>query len=208
MTDKKTERVYESLALAAGEMKAIPKDQRNREQGFDFRSIETIVGHAKPLLEKYQLALIPVGFRVLETAEVSSSRGTRGWRTVVEGFWLIAHDDGSHVEASMLGEAVDYGDKSTSKAVQMAYKYLLTQLLGIGSEDPDGITPEAAVSRIDPVNAAKAQVLEMVEGDTDEAKELWAEAREAVGAADDAEAATHLEAILSYARHATGKEAK
>lgn len=184
--------VYGALAEAAGEMKAIAKDQRNTQQNFDFRSIESIVGHAKPLLAKHSLAIVPGGFDVLSSERVESSRGTAGWRTVVRGQWTIGHADGSTIQASMVGEAVDYGDKSASKAVQMAYKYMLTQLLGIGSEDPDGLSPEVAAPS-DPVekepaeeltpeqiaekgtNKLKAEALDLL-GDADEAKALWRQA--------------------------------
>lgn len=167
--------VYHALATAAGEMKAIPKDQRNTQQNFDYRSIEAIVGHAKPLLRDEGLAIIPTGFELIQTEQVQSSGGSRGWRTIVRGHWLITHSDGSSVEASMLGEAVDYGDKSASKAVQMAYKYLLTQLLGIGSEDPDGYSPEMVVEEppVDLSGLIKVKVAIFKEWDDDERAESF-----------------------------------
>ena len=186
-----TKAIYEAIADAAGEMKAIPKNQRNQQQNFDFRSIESIVGHAKPLLTKHSLAIVPSGFDVLHTEQVQSNSGTRGWRTVVNGHWIIGHADGSQVAASMVGEAVDYGDKSASKAVQMAYKYMLTQLLGIGSEDPDGLSPEIAAPT-DPTepmpkatNRLKADLFTQLDGDGDLAAEIYSAAAEALGVSDD-----------------------
>jgi hypothetical protein len=172
--------VYQALALAAGAMKAIDKDQTNQAQGFKFRSIESIVAAAKPLLYENDLAIIPTGFELLSSEQVQSSGGTRGYRSTVRGHWTIAHADGSRMDASMLGEAVDYGDKSVSKAVQMAYKYLLTQLLGIGSEDPDAHSPEmmADTSTKRRTNALKAKAAEAFDA---EAGEVWAQVMEELG---------------------------
>ena len=171
--------IYAAVAAAAGEMKAIEKDQQNTGQGFKFRSIETIVAAAKPILTKHEISITPNGFEVISSEEVQSSSGSRGYRVVVYGGWQVGHSDGSFIEAAMLGEAIDYGDKATSKAVQMAYKYLLTQMLGIGSEDPDGESPDAGevVSPAEQLklrtNAAKAAVLKETNGDADAAQSLW-----------------------------------
>jgi hypothetical protein len=170
--------IYGALAAAAGEMKAIEKDQQNTGQGFKFRSIETIVAAAKPILAKHEISIVPTS-SVSRHEEVTSSGGNRGWRCIVEMTWQISHADGSFIVGAQSGEAVDYGDKSTSKASQMAYKYLLTQMLGIGSEDPDGETADVGevVSPEDQVklrtNAVKAAVLKETEGDADAAQSLW-----------------------------------
>ncbi len=171
--------IYAAIATAAGEMKAIEKDQQNTGQGFKFRSIETIVGHAKPILAKHEISITPNGFEVISSEEVKSSSGSRGYRVVVYGGWQIGHSDGSFIEAAMLGEAIDYGDKATSKAVQMAYKYLLTQMLGIGSEDPDSESPDAgevvspAGEMEQRTNAVKAALLKEADGDKEAAGSLW-----------------------------------
>lgn len=169
--------LHSALAGAAGAMKAIAKDQTNQQQQFKFRSIEAIVAAAKPLLAERGLAIVPAGFTLISTEQVQSSGGTRGYRSVVSGRWVITHEDGESISAEMLGEAVDYGDKSVSKAVQMAYKYLLTQLLGIGSDDPDGQSVEIAAApaprrKVNPTVALKRKAGEMF-GTTDAAT-VWA----------------------------------
>jgi ERF superfamily protein len=130
--------IHSKLAKVAGEIGSINKTERNKEQGFNFRSIEQITGAVRPLFAAEGISVAP---RVItsEHSEVISKSGTKGFRAIVHmAYTFTAGSDGSSVETSMLGEAVDYGDKSTSKAVQMAYKYALTQVLQVGSgDDPD-----------------------------------------------------------------------
>ncbi len=132
--------IYAALAAAAGQMQSIAKDQTNEGQGFKFRSIETIVGHAKPILAAHEISIVPTS-SVSRHESVANGKATR---CIVEMTWQISHSDGSHIIAAQSGEAIDYGDKSTSKASQMAYKYMLTQMLGIGSEDADAISHDIA----------------------------------------------------------------
>lgn len=170
--------IFSALAAATGEMKAIEKDQTNTGQGFKFRSIETIVGYAKPILAKHEISIVPTSSASRHEA-VTSAKGAKGWRAIVEMTWQISHADGSFIIAAQSGEAVDYGDKSTSKASQMAYKYMLTQMLGIGSEDADSSSPEVvdelstAAQIRQRTNAVKASLLEETSGDKDAAGSLW-----------------------------------
>ncbi len=171
--------IYTALAAAAGEIGAIPKDKQNTAQGFAYRSIESIVAAAKVVFERYGISVVPNGHEVISSEEVTSGSGSRGFRVMVSGRWRVGQIDGSYIDASMLGESIDYGDKATSKAVQMAYKYLLTQMLGIGSEDPDGESPDVGeeVSSADELRtrtlAVKSALLKETEGDKEAALSLW-----------------------------------
>ncbi len=171
--------IYGALAAAAGEIGIVPKDRENTAQGFAYRSIETIVGKVRPVLAKHEISIVPSQHEVISSEEVTAGSGSKGYRVVVKAGWRISHSDGSYIDASMLGEAIDYGDKATSKAIQMSYKYLLTQMLGIGSEDPDGDSPDAgaSVSTEDQLkqrtNALKAGLYKEAENDADAAASLW-----------------------------------
>lgn len=136
--------VHTKLAKIAGEIGPINKDEQNKEQGFKFRSIEAITDKARPLLAKEGISVMPWVLS-REYSEITARSGARGFRCIAEvQYTFTAGSDGSTAVASMIGEAVDYGDKSTSKAAQMAYKYALTQVLQIGSgDDPDSHSPEA-----------------------------------------------------------------
>ena len=130
--------IHIKLARIAGDIGSINKTERNKEQGFNFRSIEQITEKARPLLAHEGVSTAP-RMLSLEHSEVTAKSGARGYRAVVVmEYTFTAGSDDSSITVSMPGEAVDYGDKSTSKAVQMAYKYALTQVLQVGSgDDPD-----------------------------------------------------------------------
>lgn len=168
--------IHTKLAAVAGAIGPINKDEYNKDQGFAYRSIEQITERVRPLLAGQGVSVAPK-MLTLDHAEVVSKHGTRGWRTVVVMQYTFgAGTDDSTVEVSMPGEAVDYGDKSTSKAVQMAYKYALIQALQIGSGgDPDGQTVEVAdVVRPQTPSQAPAAPAAVPDATDDEWKELYA----------------------------------
>lgn len=131
-----SEQIHELLAAAAGRVGAIGKTEKNKEQGFMFRSIDAIVSAAKPVFYDLGIAVTPRLVSMFHEP-VQSSRGTKGWRCVVEMEFTFTAPDGSSRTASMPGEAIDYGDKSTTKAAQMAFKYCLTDVLLVSSGDTE-----------------------------------------------------------------------
>lgn len=153
--------IHSKLAKIAGEIGPINKDERNREQGFNFRSIEQITAAARPLFAAEGVSVAPQVIK-LEHSEVTAKSGARGFRAIVHMAYIFtAGSDGSFLETSMVGEAVDYGDKSTSKAVQMAYKYALTQVLQVGSgDDPDAHSVDVGQVDTKPKGKGKPQASE------------------------------------------------
>lgn len=153
--------IHTKLAKIAGEIGPINKDERNKEQGFNFRSIEQITAAARPLFAAEGISVAPQVIK-LEHSEVTAKSGARGFRAVVHMAYIFtAGSDGSFLETSMVGEAVDYGDKSTSKAVQMAYKYALTQVLQVGSgDDPDAHSVDVGQVDSKPKGKGKPQATE------------------------------------------------
>ena len=172
--------IHTKLASIAGEIGAINKTERNKEQGFNFRSIEAITGAVRPLLAKEGVSIAPKMLS-LESSEVTAKSGARGFRSVVEmQYTFTAGSDDSSVTVSMPGEAVDYGDKSTSKAVQMAYKYALTQVLQVGSgDDPDAHSVEIGHSDSPPRRQNRTRATETAPEST-ESERVVDYAREAV----------------------------
>jgi hypothetical protein len=63
-------------------------------------------------------------------------------------YHLVSGVDGSSIWTEVIGEAADTGDKAYNKAMSIAYKYALFQLLCIPTEaiDPDAMIPEPTKS--------------------------------------------------------------
>lgn len=177
--------LYARLAAAAREVGPIEKGERNTQQGFDFRSIEQITGRARTVFARYGLALVPTRVVSVSSAPVESSRGAAGWRTTVTMEYSLGANVGDRTESltlQMAGEAVDYGDKSTSKAVQMAFKYALTEALLIGAEaDADAETHDLKpVPDLSELIAAQVAVFDR--WTLDERRRQWVDAVHRVGA--------------------------
>ena len=140
--DDRAPTLAEKMAEAAGMIGPIDKDERNDQQGFNYRSLEAIVARANKAFTSVGVTVIPSVVDGPRYEEVTSRGGTKGWRCLVTmGYEFTDGFDSLH--ASMISEAIDYGDKSTSKAAQMAYKYALVEVLMIGGDaDADAFSPE------------------------------------------------------------------
>lgn len=140
-------KVYEAISKVAGDLagKGISKDSTNTQQGFKFRGIDDVYNVLAPILVKHGLVILP---RILsrETVEKVNAKGTTLFYTVLKvEFDFISVEDGSKHTVVMYSEAMDSGDKSTSKACSMAYKYACFQSFCIpteGDNDADATTHE------------------------------------------------------------------
>lgn len=138
--------IYGALAQIIGDLPAIGKGQRNEAQQFNFRGIDDILEHLKPLLARYGVVYVP---RVLERiSEVRTTRsGTALYVIHLHVQFTFYAVDGSLVIASAWGEGSDSGDKATPKAHTGAQKSALTAALSIATreqrdDDPDRHSPE------------------------------------------------------------------
>jgi ERF superfamily len=184
--------IYGALAMAQGQVGAIAKEHDNREQGFKFRSIDQILATAKPIFAELGIAVRPIVTKT-KWSPVVSGRGSKGWRCTMTVTYAFTATDGSELRATVASEAIDYGDKSTTKALQIAFKYALTQVLMVGSDEPDNdsespeagevMTAEELILRT--TNGLKAYALELTDDDKEMAAELFAEALEVTGLGDE-----------------------
>lgn len=153
--------VYERWSAFMGELPGFPKADRNQQQGFDFRSIDSVLPTAKSLAAKHGVFIVPLRQRA-ERSERHSARGTALFTCYMRVDWRVYGTDGDYFDAQTYGEATDAGDKSTSKAQTMALKYLLWPALMISdpSDDADRETPE----EVSPVALEKdrAAILERI----------------------------------------------
>lgn len=101
---------------------------------YSFRGIEDFYNVISPLLAEHGLLCIPNVIRkkyeVLESGkEPNIKRQHHIWIDVE--YTLIAVEDGSFIKGVMSGEAIDSGDKASSKALSYAHKYFYQQLFSI-----------------------------------------------------------------------------
>lgn len=128
--------IVQLLSEVSKEVGAVRKDQRNTQQGFSFRGIDQVVNSTHTALTARGIVAIP---NVHEVAydEYSTSRGNRqAWVKVLVDYTFHG-PDGDSVTARVAAEAGDSADKGTSKAMSVAYRTALLQVLHLPTDDPD-----------------------------------------------------------------------
>lgn len=138
--------IYPALTAICAEMGGLPKDAQNQEQKYRFRSIEAALAKLKPLMDVGHVVPQPKVYDVRHEA-IKSARGTPGWRTTLtlRVRWRSAVD-GSFADVWTAGEATDYSDKATNKAMTAAWKYAIMLTFACQFEDEgdgDRESPEA-----------------------------------------------------------------
>lgn len=143
MNDSK--KIYAAMAAALADVKAVGKDKRNQQQGFNYRGIDDVVDAMHSVFAKHGIFMTS---NVIDSAQQERTTQRGGvliyTRAKVEyTFWA---EDGSSVSSTVQGEGMDSGDKSTNKALSAALKYCLGQTFLIPYEmaDSDRDTPEVA----------------------------------------------------------------
>ena len=145
---EKVEAIHGAICAMLAEVDAIAKDRKNVQQGFTFRGIDDVYNTVHPVLAKC---------KVYPRAEIMESdqqeRTTRSGNVqffvrLRMRYHLVSGVDGSSIWTEVIGEAADTGDKAYNKAMSIAYKYALFQLLCNPTEaiDPDAMIPEPTKS--------------------------------------------------------------
>ena len=140
--------VFKAISLVMKDLGAIGKVQRNGQQGWTFRGIDDVYNAVNPLMAKYGIFTVP---EVLETVkeERVTSRGSKLYFATLKVKYTIYASDGSYIESIVYGEAMDSADKSVSKAMSIAHKYLYFQLFSIPVVENKEVDPDHTALRKD-----------------------------------------------------------
>lgn len=136
--------IYGKMANILKETKAITKSEKNQQQGFKFRGIDNVMNELHELFAKYEVFILQEVKSYTTENRPTKSGGTNTYTRATITFKYMT-TDGSYVETTNVGEAMDSGDKGMNKAMSIALKYSLLQMLLIPTEeqkDPDASTPE------------------------------------------------------------------
>jgi hypothetical protein len=169
-------KIYSALIAIMREVKAIGKDRENKQQGFRFRGIDQCYNDLHALFAKHGVVTLPIcGEPKVEERETQRGGVLRFVQLPVT-YRFIA-DDGSYVEATVVGEGMDSGDKATNKSLAISHKYALMQTFLIPTEDmPD---PDSESHEVSPKRAhkpAEQPVKESVQPNLSETKAKLLEA--------------------------------
>ena len=142
--------IFESINKVMEGIGAIAKSSKNQTQGFMYRGIDAVMNALQPALIENKVFVVP---EVLEQTreERTNSKGTTLIYSVAKIKYHFYAEDGTSIEAVVIGEGMDSGDKSMNKAMSVAFKYACFQVFCIPTEemvDPDAETHELAKKEV------------------------------------------------------------
>jgi hypothetical protein len=122
------------------DVRALGKTQRNEQQGFNFRGVDSVMNVVGPALRDHGLVVSSIVHDLhLDTYPTSAGREMN--RAIVKVEYRFTAPDDTYVSAAAYGEASDTMDKSVSKAMSVAYRTAILQALCLPTHEPD---PDAA----------------------------------------------------------------
>jgi ERF superfamily. len=137
--------IYSAICGVMEDVGYVGKDSKNQQQGFKYRSIDAVMNALNPAMIKNKIFCVP---EVLEQTreERTTSKGSNLIYSICRMRYRFFAVDGSYVDAVVVGEGMDSGDKATNKAMAIAFKYACFQTFCIATEslmdDPDVAIPE------------------------------------------------------------------
>ena len=137
-------KIYKQILKVMEDVGAIGKTDKNDYDKYMFRGIDAVMNALHPAMVKNGIIVIP---EVLDNVreERAGKNGTNMMYSLLKVKYTFIADDGSSVEAVVMGEAMDRSDKSTNKAMSAAFKYACFQTFCIPTDemkDADAESPE------------------------------------------------------------------
>lgn len=139
-------KIYSAICGVMEDVGAVKKTDENTFDHYKYRGIDAVMNALQPAMVKHRIFVIP---QVLEQVREDrlSRKGEPMIYSVTKVQYRFTADDGSYVEAVVIGEAMDRGDKSMNKAMSAAFKYACFQTFCIPTEemiDSETDSPEPA----------------------------------------------------------------
>lgn len=135
----RTEKQLETLAAisnVAKQVGAVGKTGTNTAQNYKFRGVDAVINAVAPALREHGLVLFPeVLSATYDTAPNKSGGLNQIARLMVK--YTAQAIDGDPIVSIVAAEAFDSGDKATAKAMSVAYRTYLIQLLCLPTDEPD-----------------------------------------------------------------------
>ena len=151
MSEIKAPMIYGKIADCMRQLGAIGKTSKNAQQGFMYRGVDAVMNALNPVLTANHVFCVP---EVLEQhrEERQTRNGGNLIYSILKMCYTLYAEDGSSVSATVIGEGMDSADKSSNKAMSVAYKYAMFQIFSIPTEemaDPDADTPPESTPKAD-----------------------------------------------------------
>lgn len=150
LVEEKTPMIYSAICGVMEDVGAVGKNDINRQQNFKYRSIDAVMNALNPAMVKNKVFCTP---EILEQTreERRTKSGGNSIYSVCKIRYRFFAIDGSYVDAIVMGEGADSGDKASNKALSAGFKYACFQTFCIPTEelmsDSDRDTPEESTKK-------------------------------------------------------------
>lgn len=128
--------IQDCMAKVMGDVREVAKNDRNTQQNFSFRGVDAVVNAVGPALRRHNVVVLP-SVEEKEYVGFTSSKGTAMMCCRVTVRYRFVGPGGDWLEATVAGESMDAGDKSTPKAMSVAFRTALLQALALPTDDID-----------------------------------------------------------------------
>jgi hypothetical protein len=154
MTDILHPTIFHLLGSAKENVGAVAKKEKNQSQHFNFRGIDAVVNAVAPVFNELGIINVPeVLEHEYETVTIGAKQTQMGHVSLVVKYTFYG-PEGDSVAATVASEAMDAGDKAVAKAMSVAYRTALLQVLNLPTDEPD---PDATSYERDSGNAVGAK---------------------------------------------------
>jgi len=126
MTDKPS--VVQALAAVMEDVRAVGKGERNQQQGYQFRGIDSLLNAVGPAFRKHGVVAMPM-LEESSWRDVKTNSGKDSREVTVKVRYRFYGPAGDYIDAVVPGESMDFGDKGAPKAMSVAYRIALIQAL-------------------------------------------------------------------------------
>jgi len=134
MTETKTPLIYRKILAIMADIPVIGKERQNVAQHYKFRGIDDVYNALHAIFAKHKVFTVPTVLSAHHEERVSKGGGALIYRIYTIRYTFYA-EDGSSIEATIVGEGMDMGDKAGAKALSVAHKYVLMQMLLIPTDE-------------------------------------------------------------------------
>lgn len=184
MTDDKPT-VIQLLIEVMRSVKSIAKKDLNSHFNFNFRGIDTVLDVVGPVLREFGVLPVPE----VRTIHLPDTVGGKSNRVVLEVAYTFYGPAGDSVTAVVPGEAQDGQDKASSKAMSVAFRTALLQVLAIPTGERDPHAGPIVSSKLARLREEAKKLMAAKEWDADQMADeyaAWSQGAE-IGTADEAD---------------------
>jgi hypothetical protein len=122
----------EIIQAVMQDVQGLAKKDKNTHQGFAFRGIDAVMNAVGPALRTHGGFIVP---QVVEKTHEIMNGKLNLVRISVS--FSVYGSEGEPITGTVAAEAFDSGDKATAKAMSVAYRTFLLQLLCLPTDEPD-----------------------------------------------------------------------